>query len=57
MFLNLRRRKKKTTDRKAREIIANPSQGMLNSVMLRHDVSVRNLYMNEIKNILGGKAI
>lgn len=41
---------------KARETITNSSQGILNSVGLRHDMSVQNLYMNEIKNILEGKA-
>jgi len=48
--------KRKIKDHKAREIAANPSQGILNAAMLRHDISVQNLYMNKIKNILGGKA-
>lgn len=50
MFLKLRRKIKR--DSKAREMVAHPSQGILNSVMLRHDISIQNLYINEIKNIL-----
>lgn len=48
--------KKKKKGCKAREIAANPSRGILNVAMLWHDISVQNLYMNKIKNILGGKA-